>query len=160
MAAAQVGAGPDVTVEGKTVRTLVTLLAKRGHDEFAGGMLNKEEEEAVLRQRCAPLFPPGSWRAGCHAALQAFHLLCVTPGGQAARQHCRHSTSSVLPTVSQRRHGISAGFQAGSVSLSRRHSDLPCVTTETRHLDRLGQLGEFEQNSNTCVWYTYTQPAS
>ena len=24
-----------------------------------------------------------------------------------------------------------------------------CVTTETRHLGRLGQLGEFEQNSNT-----------
>ena len=24
-----------------------------------------------------------------------------------------------------------------------------CVTTETRHLDRLGQLGEFEQDSNT-----------
>ena len=25
-----------------------------------------------------------------------------------------------------------------------------CVTTETRHLDRLGQLGEFEQDSNTA----------
>ena len=24
-----------------------------------------------------------------------------------------------------------------------------CVTTETRHLDRLGQLGEFEQDNNT-----------
>ena len=24
-----------------------------------------------------------------------------------------------------------------------------CVTTETRHLDRVGQLGEFEQESNT-----------
>ena len=24
-----------------------------------------------------------------------------------------------------------------------------CVSTETRHLDRLGQLGEFEQDSNT-----------
>ena len=24
-----------------------------------------------------------------------------------------------------------------------------CVTTKTRHLDRLGQLGEFEQDSNT-----------
>ena len=24
-----------------------------------------------------------------------------------------------------------------------------CVTTETRHLDRLDQLGEFEQDSNT-----------
>ena len=27
-----------------------------------------------------------------------------------------------------------------------------CVTTETRHLDRLGQLGEFEKDSNECVF--------
>ena len=26
---------------------------------------------------------------------------------------------------------------------------LACVTAETRHLDRLGQLGEFEQDSST-----------
>ena len=29
-----------------------------------------------------------------------------------------------------------------------------CVTTETRHLDRLGQFGEFEQNSNTDSKHT------
>ena len=27
--------------------------------------------------------------------------------------------------------------------------DGECVTTKTRHLDRLGQLSEFEQESNT-----------
>ena len=45
-----------------------------------------------------------------------------------------------------------------------------CVTTETRHLDRLGQLGEFEQDSNTdseqesntgweSVWYHLQAPS-
>ena len=36
-----------------------------------------------------------------------------------------------------------------------------CVTTETRHLDRLGQLGEFEQDSNTdrCVCVCVTRSA-
>ena len=45
---------------------------------------------------------------------------------------------------------------AGSISMLESDRlevhDLPqplCVTTETRPLDRLGQLGEFEQDSNT-----------
>ena len=56
--------------------------------------------------------------------------------GPSLRFSARVSQSRVL----QQRQGISTGL-ASSVSV--------CVTTETRHLDRLGQLGEFEQDSNT-----------
>jgi hypothetical protein len=44
---------PDLPVEGKTVRAMVSLLAKRGHAEFQAGVLNKEDEDAVIRSRCA-----------------------------------------------------------------------------------------------------------
>ena len=45
--------GPGLPVEGKTVRTMVSLLAKRGHAEFEAGLLNDDDEKAFLRSRCA-----------------------------------------------------------------------------------------------------------
>ena len=50
-------AGPDLPIEGKTVRTMVTQLAKRGRIAFQDGVVNEEDEKAVLRGRCALVSP-------------------------------------------------------------------------------------------------------
>lgn len=52
MAATQ--SAPDLPVEGKPVRTMVSLLAKRGYAEFSNGVLNQEDEDALIRARQAP----------------------------------------------------------------------------------------------------------
>lgn len=44
---------PDLPVEGKTVRAMVSLLAKRGHADFQAGALNQEDEAAYVRSTCA-----------------------------------------------------------------------------------------------------------
>ena len=89
-------------------------------------------------------------------------LVGMLPGSLASRQRQGISTglaSSQPPRVLQQRRGISTGL-ASSASSSRTATRVynvfgkpllksGCVTTETRHLDRLGQLGELEQDSNT-----------
>ena len=45
---------PQLPIEGKTVRAMVSLLAKRSHAQFQGGTLNQEDEAAVLRARYSP----------------------------------------------------------------------------------------------------------
>ena len=64
--------------------------------------------------------------------------------------------------------GFSARSKSGTwnsiQSLECTPSKALCVTTETRHIDRLGQLGEFEQDSNTdseqesLVWCVVQHP--
>ena len=51
-------------------------------------------------------------------------------------------TSQSLPNLTR-------GSSARATPLAPRGAVHVCVTTETRHLDRLGQLGEFEQESST-----------
>ena len=52
-----------------------------------------------------------------------------------------------------------------STAVAEHHNVWMCVATKTRHLDRLGQLSEFEQGNNTnseapqcaCVAYLFSQ---
>ena len=70
-------------------------------------------------------------------------LVKVTNGNGSARASRRVTVRCVYKkdAASRQRRGTS---QAGVCGLA-----LVCVTTETRPLDRLGQLGGFEQDSNT-----------
>lgn len=43
--------GADVPVEGKTVRTMAFNMLKRTHYLFSNGVINSEDEDAILRER-------------------------------------------------------------------------------------------------------------
>lgn len=43
--------GADVPIEGKTVRAMAFNMLKRTHYLFSNGVINAEDEDAVLRER-------------------------------------------------------------------------------------------------------------
>jgi len=42
----------DVPIEGKTIRSMAFNMLKRTHYLFSNGVINSEDEEAILRERC------------------------------------------------------------------------------------------------------------
>jgi hypothetical protein len=44
--------GPELPVEGKTVRALTSALAKRTHHSFSQGVINPYDDDNILEERC------------------------------------------------------------------------------------------------------------
>ena len=99
----------------------------------------------------SPIFTACQLCRGCSISHSRSRVLLISQAVPNLATLKGSLSSTALPQAP----GHHAAAPLSALSSSERNSwaesscTCVCVTTETRHLDRLGQLGEFEQDSNT-----------